>query len=59
VADVELKRRALSPERWALLRDYLAGLNLTPMRDEPENIKLSVMIDVEGITFLPAVYYPA
>lgn len=58
VAEVEPKRVKLSPERWKLLRDYIAGLNLTPP-GEPENIKLDVMIDVDGVTFLPAVYFPA
>lgn len=48
----------LSPERWKLLRDYVVSLK----HDDPgdlEKIVLSVMIDVEGVTFLPAVYRPA
>lgn len=52
------KRVKLTPERWKSLRDYMAGLNVVPV-GEPEQIKLDVMIDVDSVTFLPAVYYPA
>lgn len=45
----------LTPERWKLLRDYFTSLNIKPA-GEPVEIKLDVMIDVGGVTFLPAVY---
>lgn len=50
---------ALPPERWKMLRDYLASLNVSPVAGEPDNIELGVMIDVNGITFLPGVYLAA
>lgn len=54
MADVKL-----SPERWKLLRDHFVSLGFERGPDEPEAIKLDVMIDVDGVTFLPAVYRPA
>lgn len=50
---------ALSPERWELLRDYLASLNIDGPSIYATEIKLDVMIDVAGITFLPGVYLAA
>lgn len=51
---------ALSPERWKMLRDYFISLGFDMSAPpEPAEIKLTVMIDVDGITFLPGVYLAA
>lgn len=58
MADVKL-----SPERWKLLRDYFVrlqpDLDGLGVPDDLMKIQLGVMIDVDGVTFLPAVYRPA
>jgi hypothetical protein len=53
----EFGRRALSPDRWQLLVDNF-GRDLFADAGE---LRVTVLaaLEIEGITFLPAVYYPA
>jgi hypothetical protein len=57
VADVELKRRSLSPDRWALLARHAS--TLPGQQSDTGLIAVAEAIEIEGVTFLPAVYYPA
>lgn len=45
---------ALSPERWALLVKHFG-----PRTERAARFTITTAVEVEGITFMPAVYYPA
>lgn len=56
----ELARRALSPDRWAILCRHFASLQREHGLEGPfVKVQVDRAIEIEGVTFLPAVYYPA
>ncbi|WP_157783645.1 hypothetical protein [Bradyrhizobium liaoningense] len=61
MADAELKRVALSPDRWQMLVKHFAAFHpaLSGGPAEPiERFTIGAPIEIEGVTVLPAVYYP-
>lgn len=61
MADVQQPgRRALPPDRWALLVGYFDSLGPGKVADlQLQNLTIQTPVEIEGVTFLPAVYYPA
>lgn len=56
----ELGRRALSPDRWAMLERHFDSVGPGKFAELGiRTMTIGQAIEVEGITFLPAVYYPA
>lgn len=61
MADAELKRVGLNPERWVALVAYVNAIKLDQgsASPEPVEIKVDVPIEVDGWIYMPAVYFPA